>query len=57
MQGSEMMYPPVKKQLHSWAKFLAARVKQGGPSYIDEAIDLDREGTTCLFLSPFRAVK
>ena len=29
----------------------------GGTSYVDEAIDLDRKGTTCLFLLPFRAVK
>ena len=43
MQSSELMYPPVE-QLRSRAESLAAKFKQGGgTSYIDEAIDLDRE--------------
>jgi hypothetical protein len=44
MQSSEMMYLLVKR--------LAKDQQGGGTSGIDEANDLDREGTTCLFLWP-----
>jgi hypothetical protein len=55
MQSSEMMYLPVE-QLHLWANSLFAKFQLGGGTgYIDEAIDLDREGT-CFFLSACRAV-
>jgi hypothetical protein len=47
MQSSKMTYLSVEQ---SWAQSLLAKVKQGeGTSYVDEAIDLDYEGTTCLF--------
>ena len=53
MQSSEMMSLPVKQ----WAKSFLANFKLGGGTrYIDEAIDLDREGA-CVFLSPCRPVK
>ena len=53
MQSSEMMSLPVKQ----WAKSFLANFKLGGGTrYIDEAIDLDREGT-CVFLAPCRTVK
>ena len=56
MQSSEIIYLPVE-QLHLWANSLFAKFKLGGEtSYIDEAIDLDREGT-CFFLSACSAVK
>jgi hypothetical protein len=55
MQSSETIYLSAE-QLS--AKSLVGKGKQGGgTSGIDEANDLDREGTTYLFLSPFRAVK
>jgi hypothetical protein len=54
MQRTEMMYLLVTQL----AKSLFSKDKQrGGTSGIDEAINLDREGTTYLFLWPFRAVK
>ena len=43
VQGSEIMYLPVE-ELHLRAKSLVAKFKQGGGlSYIEEAINLDRE--------------
>ena len=45
------------EQLYLRANPLVAKSEQGaGTSYIDEAIDLDREGT-CDFLPPCRTVK
>jgi hypothetical protein len=56
MQSSELTHLPVEES-HLQAKYLVAKAKQGGGAgYIDEAIDLDHEGTF-VFLSPCRAVK
>ena len=44
MQSSEMMYYLLVEQMHLRAKFLIAEFKEEGEaSYIDGAIDLDRE--------------
>jgi hypothetical protein len=55
MQSSETIYLSAE-QLS--ARSLVGEGKQGGgTSDIDEALDLDREGITCLLLSPFRVLK